>query len=119
MPDIYGGEPGHGWCYYFERADLARQEKDWQEVVRIAGIAFTLDDHPNDPVERFVFIEGYAHVGDWVKARELSMAAYRVSKEYMAPMLCSLWSRIALETVPGAGKPETVDSMLTTFSCER
>ncbi len=118
MPGIYGSEPEHGWCYYFERADLARQQEDWQEVVRIAAIAFGLDDHPNDPVERFVFIEGYAHVGDWARAQELSMDAYRVSKEYMAPMLCSLWSRIAEETPPGGTKQEALRAMDAAFSCD-
>ena len=32
-------------------------------VAELGDAAFALDDHPNDPVERFVFIEGYAHIG--------------------------------------------------------
>lgn len=28
MPAAYGAEPAHGWCYYFEKADLARQLGD-------------------------------------------------------------------------------------------
>ena len=118
LPAIYGGEPEHGWCYYFERADLARQQAEWQEVVRIAGVAFGLDDHPNDPVERFVFIEGYAHVGDWARARDLSMEAYRVSRDSMAPMLCSLWSRIAEGTPPGGTKQAALSAMEAAFSCD-
>ena len=117
MPNVYGSEPPRGWCYYFERADLARQMKDWEEVVRIAGIAFELDDHPNDPVERFVFIEGYAHAGDWARAQELSLESYRVSKEYVAPMLCSLWSRIARETAPGAEQSAALDALREKFAC--
>ena len=116
-PTVYGSEPPRGWCYYFERADLARQMKDWEEVVRIAGIAFELDDHPNDPVERFVFIEGYAHAGDWARAQELSLESYRVSKEYVAPMLCSLWSRIARETAPGAEQSAALDALREKFAC--
>ena len=119
MPKVYGSEPPRGWCYYFERADLARQMKDWEEVVRIAGSAFALDDHPNDPVERFVFIEGYAHAGDWARAQELSLESYRVSKEYVAPMLCSLWSRIAQTTTPDAEQVGAVNAMREKFSCER
>jgi hypothetical protein len=117
MPNIYGSEPPRGWCYYFERADLARQVKDWEEVVRMAGIAFALDDHPNDPVERFVFIEGYAHVGDWSRAQELSLESFRVSKATMAPMLCSLWSRIARETDSSVEQSAAVDAMREGFSC--
>ncbi len=60
MPDAYGPEPAHGWCYYFEKADLARQFGDWKTVTHLGDEAFKLNDYPNNPVERFVFIEGYA-----------------------------------------------------------
>ncbi len=58
MPDAYGPEPAHGWCYYFEKAELARQFGDWETVTRLGDEASKLTDHPNNPVERFVFIEG-------------------------------------------------------------
>lgn len=119
MPKVYGSEPSRGWCYYFEQADLARQQKDWEEVIRIGKIAFALDDHPNDPVERFVFIEGYAHLGDWARAQELSVDAYRVSKDFMAPMLCSLWTRIARETESSAVQSAAMDEMFMRFSCTK
>lgn len=86
------------WCGYFEQAELARQKKDWDEVIRIAGLAFALNDTPNDPVERFVYIEGYSHAGEWEKAVELSRASYKVSKKYVGPLLCRLWDRIERET---------------------
>ncbi len=53
MPKIYGPEPAHNWCYYFERADLARQIGDWTQVTNLGDKAFKLDDYPNDPLERF------------------------------------------------------------------
>jgi len=91
-------EPVHGWCYYFEKADLARQFGEWKKVAELGDIAFKLDDHPNDPVERFVFIEGYAHVGDWERAVKLSRESYKVSKNYVGPLLCRLWERVEMET---------------------
>ena len=39
MPAIYGPEPVHGWCYYFERASLAAQTADWGAVTE-AGRAW-------------------------------------------------------------------------------
>jgi hypothetical protein len=119
MPNVYGSEPSHGWCYYFERADLARQMKAWEELVRLAEIAFGLGDHPNNPVERFVFIEGYAHVGDWARAQELSSESYRVSKDYVGPMLCRLWTRIEAETDPTVAQKDAVVAMFEKFKCER
>ena len=117
MPDIYGPEPAHGWCYYFQKADLARQFDDWEEVAQFGNAAFNLDDHPNNPVERFVFIEGYAHTGDWERAIKLSRESYRVSKEYVGPLLCRLWERIETETTESAEKSVALSEVKTMFAC--
>jgi hypothetical protein len=117
LPDAYGPEPVHGWCYYFEKADLARQINDWAQVVRLGEVAFALEDYPNDPLERFVFIEGYAHVGKWEKAKELSMTSYSVSKDYVGPLLCILWNRIERETPDRAEKQAALAEVRTKFDC--
>ncbi|MBE0672311.1 MAG: hypothetical protein IH588_17185, partial [Anaerolineales bacterium] len=33
--DIYGKQNTQTWCYYFEKADLARQYSQWDEIVRL------------------------------------------------------------------------------------
>jgi len=90
MPAIYGPEPEHDFCYYFEKADLARQFGDWDSVVKYAETAVSLTDHPFDPSEQFVFIEGYAHVGEWERAIDLSNRTYAVYPQVTGPMLCRL-----------------------------
>jgi hypothetical protein len=117
MPAVYGAEPAHGWCYYFQKADLARQMRNWDQVAKLGNIAFKLDDYPNDPVERFVFIEGYSHVGDWEKAVELSKLSYKVSKNYVRPLLCTLWARIARETKDTSMQNVTLDEVQNEFEC--
>jgi len=99
MPAFYGAEPSHGWCYYFQKAELARQFGEWDEVNRLAKEAFNLGEHFNNPVELFVFIEGYAHTGEWDEAVKLSKEARQVSKSYVDPLLCKLWKRIEAETI--------------------
>ncbi len=59
----------------------------------------------------------YAHTGDWTRAQDLSVEAFRVSKDYMAPMLCSLWARIARETPPGAEQSAAAEAMRSRFAC--
>jgi hypothetical protein len=117
MPDIYGPEPAHGWCYVFEQADLARQALDWKRVAALGDQAFALDDYPNDPLERFVFIEGYAHTGDWEKALDLSQDSYMVSKNVVGPSLCRLWERIKRTTTASPEKDEVVRQVVTMFVC--
>jgi hypothetical protein len=120
MPAIYYPEPAHGWCYYFEKADLARQLGNWKEVAKLGDAAFQLDDHPNNPVERFVFIEGYAHVGDWDQAMKLSKESYQISKDYVGPLLCQLWKRIEMETSSGLaeGRTQAWSEVKSMFSCK-
>jgi hypothetical protein len=118
MPDIYGPDPVHNWCFYFEKADLARQMKDWNKVASLGDSAFALDDHPNDPVERFVFIEGYAHTADWEKAVELSQDSYKVSKNYVGPLLCKLWDRILRETEETPEQKITQMEVRNNFGCK-
>ena len=119
MPAIYDAEPNHGWCYYYERADLARQFGDWDEVVHLGAQAFNAGDHPNDPTEYFPFIEGYAHTGDWAQAEQLSLRAYRVSKNYMRPMLCPLWEKIEVALPKNSENETFLMDLRATLQCEQ
>jgi hypothetical protein len=118
MPAIYRPEPVHGWCYYFEKADLARQLGDWEQVAKLGEAAFKLSDHPNNPVERFVFIEGYAHVGDWERALKLSRESYKVSKGYVGPLLCRLWQRIETGTTGGVERNTVLSEVESMLACK-
>ena len=117
MPAVYGPEPEHGWCYYFQKADLARQLGDWEQVAGLGDAAFKLDDFPNNPVERFVFIEGYAHTGDWDRALRFSRESFRVSKDYVGPLLCRLWERIETETTGGQERSDALLEARNLFAC--
>jgi hypothetical protein len=94
---LYGSEPERNWCYYFEKGDLARQQKDWTLAASLGDQAFALKDYPNDPVERFPFIEAYAHTGQWDKAIDLTQLSRDIAPLY-AQLGCKLWTRIARET---------------------
>lgn len=118
LPEIYAPEPKHGWCYYFQKADLARQRGDWAQVVSLGKKAFASGDHPNDPTENFVFIEAYAHTNDWENAGQLSTSAKRVSPSYMKPLLCPLWERIAAETSNSPEKEEVLSLVITDLGCK-
>jgi hypothetical protein len=114
--DIFGQELAHAWCYYFEKADLARQKDDWQSVAALGDMAFTLDDYPNDPMERTPFIEGYAHVGRWDRAIELSRESYNVTDQ-MQPVLCRLWDRIQQETADTRDKVQAMQEIQGLLRC--
>ena len=68
---LLGAEPTHGWCYYFEKASLARQRMDWQEIVRLGNEAASLGLRPDDYSEWIPFILGFAFTGDFASVDSL------------------------------------------------
>ena len=117
MPEVYGPEPEHDFCYYFEKADLARQFKDWDAVVTYAEAALALE-HPYNPAEQLVFIEGYAHMGEWDRAMELSEQANHFSTELVGPMLCRLWKRIGAETTDSEERSGAFEKIQNIIACD-
>jgi len=67
-----GTELPHAWCYYFQKADLARQQGDWQMVMQLGDEAQRLSLHPNDQIEWLPFLQAYAILGDQKKVKEIS-----------------------------------------------
>jgi hypothetical protein len=92
---IFGHEPELDWCYYFQKAELARQESDWERVVELGDQAQVfmekLDETNVD--ELLPFIEGYARVGQLTKSIQLSEQAFQLAPVTRYP-LCATWDRI-------------------------
>ncbi|MCU1263523.1 MAG: hypothetical protein JWO80_6408, partial [Bryobacterales bacterium] len=63
LPEIFGPEPSHSWCYYFERGGLAAQAGDWARVVQLGDEARTRGLSPAVPLEWLPFVEGYLRAG--------------------------------------------------------
>jgi hypothetical protein len=70
-PQIFGSEPPHTWCYYFERAELARQVNDWPLVGQLGDEASERGYSPDDETEWQPFIGGYIQLGRCEAAQEL------------------------------------------------
>lgn len=117
LPGFYNPEIPRSWCYYFSRAELARQVGDWSAVLDLYEQAQALGDRPNDPLENFVFIEAFAHTGDWKGARGLTREAYKFSKDVMRPMLCTLWERIEREAPASAEKDAALLGVREDLQC--
>ncbi len=96
--EIFGPEPEHDWCFYFEKADLAAQFGDWESVADLADEARDLGYHPGNPYSRSAhewipFIEAYGQIERWSDAEELTLSASEEDPE-SALVLCLLWERL-------------------------
>ncbi len=117
---VLGPEPDHGWCYYFEKADLARQQGDWQSVVTLGDQAFQLGAsfYEANVAELVPFIEGYAHQGQWQRAQDLSVQAHQVSFR-VDRMVCATWQRIAADTPPNPEQQAAIQKMQDKLNCSK
>ncbi|MEX0788206.1 MAG: hypothetical protein WD906_05995 [Anaerolineales bacterium] len=111
---VGGEEPPHGWCYFFEQADLARQNRDWERVVELGEQARALGDRPKDAAERIPFIEGYAHLGRWDRAQGLSQDSIE-QEGAVRPMICNAWRRIAAEGPPS--EADRIQAIVAELGC--
>jgi len=117
---IFGPEPEHGWCYLFQKADLARQTGDWALVSALGDRAreqgYSLQNsQSNTPQEWIPFIEGYARTGRWQEAVEITRAARAVEPK-MTARLCRVWKDIQ-SSAPEAGTQAVVQSLLNELGC--
>ncbi len=90
----FGTEPAHTWCYYFEKADLARQMQDWQTVLKLGAEAKARGLGSKSGSEYLPFIEAYAQTGQWSQAYQMSEDAQN-NTAGLHPLLCNNWQRFA------------------------
>jgi hypothetical protein len=109
--NIFGNELPHNWCYFYEKADLGRQMKDWKQVVSLDQQASQAGLNTNVGIELTPFIEGYAHLGQWDTAYQYSLKAQKLT-DGLNRYLCSTW-QILKEDTPDTTKRGTVLAALS------
>ncbi len=108
-------DPGT-WCFHYERADLARQMGDWEQVVFFWDLAQRGGYAPSHGFEYIPFIQAYAHEGDWVTAFALTKQSNRVSAN-MKTILCPVWEDLAASTPESAERDSAVNDMNELLGC--
>jgi hypothetical protein len=87
---IFGPEPKHGWCYYYQKASLARQTGNWEEIAKLYDQANALHLDPVDKSEFFPFIEAYVNLGRYKEARSLYIRGIKDRVKLRLPLCKSL-----------------------------
>ena len=115
LPDPpFSAEPAHAWCYYYEKAELARQAHDWSKIAELGMQAAGHGLAPQDAFEWLPFIEGYARVGNVHAAEDLTHQAWDHEPK-LHRGLCILWKRLQSD-----GPPETqsaASGLVGQFGC--
>ena len=62
--DIFGLEPEHTWCYYYQKAELARQAGDWDAIRGLGAEVLSAGLKAKDRSEWLPFLMAYLQTGD-------------------------------------------------------
>jgi hypothetical protein len=105
---LFGPAPEAGWCYYYQKISLARQQENWEAAARLAEEAAGLGLGPRDPSERIPVFEAYVNSGQLDLAKEV--ATELLQHRDMILLYCS---QIEKRTdLPASYKREYIVSML-------
>jgi hypothetical protein len=96
FPQALGTISNNNWCYYFEKADLARQEKNWQQVMSIYDQAKQKGFTPGHSIEYIPLINALAEQGEVAVALQKTSEAIQFSAT-VTPSACKLWSNLMQE----------------------
>jgi hypothetical protein len=86
---IFGFEPEHDWCYFYQKANLARQQENWVSGVALGDEVLALGYNPQDVSEWLPFVEIYLENGQSEKAQQLVQI---INNDQSATKnLCAVW----------------------------
>lgn len=103
LEKLYGPEPEGSWCYFYQKADLARQKGEWQLVYDMGEAALSLGSNPSHVSEYAIYIEAFGRKGDFTTAKDLTALAIQRDPG-LDRLLCDVWRRI--EIASSLSKPE-------------
>lgn len=114
---IYGKQDHQTWCYYFEKADLARQYKQWDKVVQLWEESQSVGERADNGFEYIPFIEGYGHQENWEQVKLLTKSAKRITSG-LEPNLCNALDRLKADAPASQERDDTIGDLKNNLKCE-
>ena len=111
-------EPDHQWCYYFAKAELAYQQKDYGKVIGLIDEAVSQGYEPEDPFEWLAYIESKALIGDVEAAEKISRSTFEQEHD-LRKGLCEVWKRVETQKPAESDEESRVNQILSDFRCAR
>ncbi len=107
---LFGSEPAHNWCYYYEKATYERQLGNWDAVLEVGEQAFEQGFTPADAIEWMPFLQAYARTGNVDRLKEIKENMKRADP-FVFQQACNL-----LTSIPGLSDPvtKTINSVYCT-----
>ena len=106
----------NAWCYFYQKADLARQFNEWNDIIVLWDKAQHIGERPGNGFEYVPFIEAYAFTGSWDDALQLTLTANKVSPA-MNWQLCPIWNNLYTSTPPSTEKEVAFQRAIEILRC--
>ncbi len=106
------------WCFFYEKADLARQNNDWESVARYWEQAESQGYRPHHGFEYIPFIQAYAYTGNWELAYQLTKTSNKTTKA-MYFILCPTWEQLLSNTPPSEQKDKVGEEAVDYLGCAK
>jgi hypothetical protein len=111
LETIFLPEPVHEWCYYYEKAALAVENKEWEVVKNLWQEASAQKLKTGVAAEYLPFIYGVASAGDLETALGISTRAKSIELLMQEP-LCQTWDKI----FENSGEAQDIKAMKQTVA---
>jgi hypothetical protein len=111
----FGTEKTGQWCYYFEKADLARQQLNWQQVINLYTQAESKGYKPLNVYEYVPLIQAYVQTGNIQKAAEISQTL-DLSEELTKGVVCDTWNKLTKDHSLSTSE-ESITHVLSDLQC--
>jgi hypothetical protein len=102
------------WCYYFQKADLARQLGDYDQVGALGDQVLESEFRPREASEWLPFLEGYVWLGKWDQVNLVLREITDLDADYKNGV-CYTLRRI--RNTAGFPNAEKVSEFIKVYNC--
>jgi hypothetical protein len=106
---VFGEEPEHNWCFYYQKINLALQKGEWTKAAHLADEAIAGDFRPNEITEWLPVLLAYANNGQEKQVKQVSKF---INDRYTRIYLCDQLG--SAREWPDGYRPEVVIANLCT-----
>lgn len=114
--NLFGAVSTDQWCYYFEKADLARQLTHWDEVISLYDQADEKGFKPINVMEWIPLIDAYANTDQLSKAADLTLQL-KIKDDPTRKIICNAWVNLENQ-LTGAVAKDQIENLLGQLQCK-
>ncbi len=116
LPNNLFGKPlEHDWCYYYQKAELSRQEDNWSQIIQLAKNANKAGFEPDDPLEWLPFIEAYFNSNRIEEASTLLSNVF-ITKQNTQISACPFLKHLQKQIL-NSPQTEFIEEQLQLYNC--